>query len=125
MKSNHGEYKFSRLDQVLDEIKSAAFTLNTNQLSDIIVSGVGYHIMKLLEKIPAQKIELAKVAENVKAVLKQQAAQKVLPDYLDKLKKAAAVEILDEKLKQVDLPTTDTVIPTTPSASAVDPKKAN
>lgn len=125
LKMNHGEYKFSRLDQVLEELKSAAFTLNTNQFSDLIVTGVGYHIMKLIEKIPAQKIELAKVSDNVKAVLKQQAAQKVLPGYLEKLKKDAGVEILDEKLKQVELPaTTDTALPVA-GAKPADGKLSN
>lgn len=112
VKINHGEYKFSRMDQVMEEIKTAAFSLNTNQVSDIITTALGYHILKLSEKIPAQKVELAKVSDNVKTVLKQQQLQKVLPDYLEKLKKDADVQILDEKLKNVELPTTnDSMLP--------------
>jgi parvulin-like peptidyl-prolyl isomerase len=124
VKMNHGEYKFSRMDQVMDDIKSAAFTMNTNQVSDIISSPVGLHILKLSEKIPAAKVELAKVSDNVKTVLKQQALQKVLPDYLEKLKKDAEIQILDAKLSKVELPSlNDSQLP--PTIKADDSKKAD
>jgi hypothetical protein len=55
--------------------------------------------VKLLEKIPAKKIEFAEVAPRVKEWLTQQAIQKQLPDYFRKLRKEEPVEILDEKLK--------------------------
>ncbi len=59
----------------------------------------GYHIIKLLEKIPAKKVEFAKAEADIKEGLTQQALQKQFPDYIAKLKKEAGVEILDEKLK--------------------------
>ncbi len=62
--------------------------------------GIGYHIIKLSEKIPAQKIEFAKAKDDIKEGLTQQELQKQFPAYLAKLKKEAGVEILDAKLKQ-------------------------
>lgn len=104
-KDNGGEYTFPR-GQMVPEFEAAAFSLNTNQISDIIATQFGYHIIKLSEKIPAKTIEFAKVADDVKEMLRQQAVQKQLPDYVAKLKKDANVEILDEKLKAVTLPET-------------------
>jgi peptidyl-prolyl cis-trans isomerase C len=97
-KDKGGEYKFPR-GQMMPEFEAAAFSLNTNQVSDIVTTKYGFHIIKLSEKIPAQKLDYAKEAANIKDGLTQQALQKQFPEYLQKLKKEAGVEILDEKLK--------------------------
>src|SRR5664280_797402 len=97
-KDKGGEYKFPR-GQMMPEFEAAAFSLNTNQVSDIVTTKYGYHIIKLSEKIPAQKVEFAKAVSDIKDGLTQQALQKQFPEYLAKLKKEAGVEILDEKLK--------------------------
>jgi len=100
-KDRGGEYKFPR-GQMAPEFESAAFSLGTNQISDVVTTQFGYHIIKLSEKLPAHKVELAKVADELKEGLKQQEVQKQLPDFIAKLKKEASVEILDEKLKAAD-----------------------
>jgi parvulin-like peptidyl-prolyl isomerase len=104
-KDKGGEYEFPR-GQMVPEFEAAAFSLGTNQVSDIITTRFGFHIIKLSEKIPARKVEYAKAAADIKEGLTQQALQKQFPDYIAKLKKEAGVEILDEKLKpkETDLP---------------------
>jgi peptidyl-prolyl cis-trans isomerase C len=102
-KDNGGEYKFPR-GQMVAEFEAAAFSLGTNQISDIITTRFGYHIIKLSEKIPAKKVEYDKAATDIKEGLTQQELQKQFPDFVAKLKKAAGVEIIDEKLKAVELP---------------------
>ncbi len=100
-KDNGGEYTFPR-GQMVPEFEAAAFSLGTNQVSDIVTTQFGYHIIKLSEKLPAKKAELAKVADDLKESLKNQELQKQLPDYLEKIQKEADIQILDEKLKPVD-----------------------
>jgi len=112
MKQNDGEYTFSRDDAFVPEFKAAAFSLSTNQVSDIVTTVYGYHIIKLLEKIPAKKVELAKVSDRVKEGLKQQEMQKRLPDFVEGLRKEANIEILDEKLKPKE---GDALIPSKPA----------
>src|ERR1017187_6629223 len=105
-KDNGGEYTFPR-GQMVPEFEAAAFSLGTNQVSDVITTQFGYHIIKLYEKIPAKKLALTEmvpggavtVAEYVKDTLTQQALQKQASEYIAKLRKAAGVEILDPKLK--------------------------
>jgi parvulin-like peptidyl-prolyl isomerase len=100
-KDKGGEYQFAR-GQMVPEFETAAFSLKTNQVSDIVTTTYGYHIIKLSEKIPAKKVELAKVAPDVKEYLKQQAIkdrQQDLQGYLEKLKKSSGVQILDDRLK--------------------------
>ncbi len=106
VKDSGGEITFDRGSRQLPpEFVAAAFSLSENQISDVITTVVGYHVVKMLEKTPAKMIELAKVSDRVKEVLTQQAIQERLPDYFEKLMKEANVEILDAKLK---LPERDT-----------------
>ena len=100
-KDQGGEYTFPR-GQMAPEFEAAAFSLGTNQVSDIVTTQFGYHIIKLNEKIPAKKVALAEVSDDLKEGLKTQELQKQLPDYLEKLQKEANVEILDARLKPVD-----------------------
>ncbi len=105
-KDTGGEYTFPR-GQMAPEFEAAAFSLNTNQISDIITTQFGYHIIKLLEKIPAKRIALTDklpptdmtVADKIKDFLLQQKTQKLAPAYLDNLKKGADIEILAPDLK--------------------------
>jgi peptidyl-prolyl cis-trans isomerase C len=111
-KDTGGEYTFPR-GQMVKEFEECAFSLQTNQVSDIVTTQFGYHIIKLSEKLPAKKLELAKVSPDIKQFLKQreiQEHQKDYQQYVDKLKQDAGVTILDEKLK-----------PKPPAASAPEP----
>src|SRR5207245_5522008 len=62
-KDKGGEYTFPR-GKMVPEFEAAAFSLQTNQVSDIVTTPFGYHIIKLSEKIPPHKVELAKVQDD-------------------------------------------------------------
>src|SRR6185295_14256202 len=51
-----GEYTFSRDDNFAPEFKAAAFSLEVGKISDLVTTVFGYHIIKVLERIPARKI---------------------------------------------------------------------
>ena len=99
---NGGELpEFSR-GQMVAEFESAAFALNTNQVSDIVTSPFGYHIIKLLDKTPAKKIDYATAATDIKEGLARQKIAKLAPDYVKKLRADDQVEIMDSTLKAMD-----------------------
>ena len=97
-KDKGGEYTFPR-GQMVAEFEMAAFSLGTNQISDVVTTQFGYHIIKLIDKTPAEKVPYAKVADKIKDYLMQQKTQKLAPEYLAGLTKAADVQILDPDLK--------------------------
>jgi parvulin-like peptidyl-prolyl isomerase len=88
----------------LPEFEAAAFALATNQVSDIVTTKIGYHIIKVLEKTPAKMAALEKVTDTIRQILRAQEFQKRAPAYFEKLKQEADVEILDKSLKAVNLP---------------------
>jgi len=93
-KNKGGEYVIARgQETALPEFEGAAFSLGTNQVSDLVTTRFGYHVLKVIDKAPARKIEFAKVEGRIKETLLQEEVQKQLPDYVAKLKKEAGVEI--------------------------------
>jgi foldase protein PrsA len=98
-KDNGGELISFPRGLMAPEIESAAFSMTNNQVSDVITTSIGYQIVKLLEKIPSKKTSyLAAIADIKQGLIRQKFAQ-LAPPYVDGLRKAAGVEILDPNLK--------------------------
>jgi peptidyl-prolyl cis-trans isomerase C len=99
---------FSR-GQMMPEFEAAAFSMETNQISDVVKTAYGYHIIKLLKKIPAKTepytgldTKLAGGLDlTIRDALTAQALQAGAPKYLLGLRKDADVQILDPDLKQL------------------------
>ena len=99
LKQTKGEYTFSREDGFAAEFEAAAFSLLPGKVSDVVSTAIGLHIIKLLEKLPAKKIELEKVSQDLKDLLSQQEVQRAMPEYFARATQGANVEILDPKYK--------------------------
>jgi peptidyl-prolyl cis-trans isomerase C len=106
-KDKDGEMPPFPRGQLAPEFEAAAFSLTNNQVSDVITTVYGYHVIKLIDKTPAKKLALTDkvpmgdvtIASRVKDFLIQQKTEKLAPAYLEKLRKAADVQILDADLK--------------------------
>lgn len=104
VKENKGEYKFARAKDdpsraMVPEFEAAAFALRTNQVSDIVTTSFGYHIIKLHEITPARKVPFTEARERIQEFMLQAELEKRMPDFFARVKKEAGVEILDEKVK--------------------------
>jgi parvulin-like peptidyl-prolyl isomerase len=84
------------------EFESAAFSLKTNEISGVVTTRYGYHVIKKLEKLPPRVVPLGEATTRIKEFLISQEAAKLAPGYFEKLKQEAGVEILDEALKAAD-----------------------
>lgn len=104
LKDNKGEFKFARAKDdprhaMLPEFEAAAFALKPGQISSLVPTEYGFHIIKLLEITPARKLPLSEVSDKIKDRLIDLETEKQLPDYFAALKAEAGIEILDERLK--------------------------
>jgi len=89
--------------QMVPEFDEAAFSLTNNQISDVVKTVYGYHIIKMVGKTPAKKLALTDVVppsnETISDKIKNYLIQKnFAPAYLEKLNKAANVKIVDQDL---------------------------
>ena len=92
---------------MVPEFEAAAFSLTNNQISDVITTQYGYHIIQLLDKTPAKKMALTDkvpssdttLGDEIKDFLTRQKLQELAPAYIEKLGQSPGVEILDPALK--------------------------
>jgi peptidyl-prolyl cis-trans isomerase C len=94
-KERGGEYIFPR-GKMVPEFEAAAFALMPGQISDVVTTQFGYHIIKLQEKLAPKKLALAEVSVRIKDGLLAQKMQKQMPDYYKKLKEEAGIQFFLE-----------------------------
>jgi peptidyl-prolyl cis-trans isomerase D len=88
-----GDLDFFPKGQMVPEFDKAVFSMKVGEISDLVKSQFGYHIIKLVDKKPAAKKTLDEVRAQIEDQLKweraQAEAQRVADDVAGKLKKPA------------------------------------
>jgi peptidyl-prolyl cis-trans isomerase D len=86
-----GDLDFFNKGQMVPEFDKAAFSMQPGQVSDLVKSTYGYHIIKVTDKKPASTKTLAEVRSQIEDQLKyeqaQTAAQKLADQVAGELKK--------------------------------------
>jgi parvulin-like peptidyl-prolyl isomerase len=88
-----GDYTAARDANMAPELKEALFTLPVGQISDPIPSRLGYYIVRVKERLPAQKVPLNEAEQEIRDFLLTQKVEQKLPEYFASLKKAYDVVI--------------------------------
>jgi len=87
-----GDLGFFRRGQMVKPFEDAAFALKPNEVSDVVETRFGYHLIKVTERKTAQTIAYADVKDRLSQHLKKQEVEKEAGQYIDKLRQEAEIE---------------------------------
>lgn len=73
--------------QMVPEFDKAAFALATNEVSDVVETSFGFHIIKLTERQEAGKMPFDEVAPMIRKNLDSQAKNEIVEGYVESLTK--------------------------------------
>ena len=97
-KANKGDLGEITRGKMVPEFEKAAFALNKpGELSPIVKTQFGYHIIKLNSKTPASMTPLAKVKDTIRKMLEDNAIGKALSDKITAAKKNMNVTVAEIK----------------------------
>jgi peptidyl-prolyl cis-trans isomerase C len=89
-----GDLGYFRRGQMVKPFEEAAFSMKTNEVSGLIETRFGYHLLKVYDKKPEQTLAYAEVKDRIAQRLKQEKIEKAANEYVENLKKDAKIEKL-------------------------------
>ena len=89
-----GDLDFFTRGRMVPEFEQAAFALEPGQISDVVTTQYGYHVIKVTEKRAASTVPLDKVSPQVKQYLTNQKKQQKADAFVADLKQKSKIEVL-------------------------------
>jgi peptidyl-prolyl cis-trans isomerase C len=91
---NGGDLGYFARGQMVPEFDAVAFSLKTNEVSDVITTQFGYHVLLVTGRKPAQTVPFDEVKDELGKFLKQRKGNDVTRNQVAELRKAGKVEVL-------------------------------
>jgi peptidyl-prolyl cis-trans isomerase SurA len=91
--SQGGDVGFVEKGVMIPEVENVAFSLKMDQVSDVIESSLGFHIIKVVDKRGAGFKPIAAVREEIKAKLEDEKLEKKYDEWISALRKRSYIEI--------------------------------
>ena len=89
-----GDLGFFTKDRMVPQFADAAFALTPGQISDIVQTSYGYHVIKVMDRRPAGDIPLAQVTAQVREYLTQQRQREKADALVTVLRNKSRIEVL-------------------------------
>ncbi len=87
-----GDLGYFGRGQMVKPFEEAAFALKPGEVSDIVETRFGYHLIKVVDKKPEAKIAYNDAKERIERRLKNERIHKEVTQYIEKLKETAKIE---------------------------------
>jgi peptidyl-prolyl cis-trans isomerase C len=89
-----GTIQKGRMPKALDD---AAFSLKPGEVSNVVETEVGFHLIKVHEKKPERMVPFKEVEEKIRQHLENQKVKQRVDAYLNEVKKTAKIERISTK----------------------------
>ena len=87
-----GDLGYFKRGQMVKPFEEAALALKPNEISDVVETRFGYHLIKVFDNKPEHTLAYADVKDKIIQRMKQEKVEKEADQYLEKLKKEAKLE---------------------------------
>jgi len=95
--SQGGDLGYFARGQMVKEFEDASFALDVGEISPVVETQFGYHIIKLLDKKPETVTNLEGAMGEIELKLKQEKQNAVVTDYLNMLIDKSNIKIFEER----------------------------
>jgi parvulin-like peptidyl-prolyl isomerase len=91
--NNGGDLGFITRGKMVAEFEEAAFSIKERQVSDIVKTEYGYHIIKVEEILAGKTLTLEESEDRIAKILSAQKYKQGYKDWMSELKKSAFIEV--------------------------------
>jgi parvulin-like peptidyl-prolyl isomerase len=89
-----GDLNYFAKEKMVPEFSTAAFQLKTGEISNVVTTEFGHHIIQLTDRKPAGAVPLEQVNDRIKQALTEQRKQERTEAFITQLKQKSKVEVL-------------------------------
>jgi peptidyl-prolyl cis-trans isomerase C len=94
-KEQGGDLSYFERGRMVPEFEKVAFVLKTGQISDVVETQFGYHIIKVTDHAKPSTVPFDQAKENISRYLMEQKKQQVITAYFDSLRAASKMQYFD------------------------------
>lgn len=87
-----GDLGYFKRGQMVKPFEDVAYSMKIDEVSDLVETRFGYHLIKVYDKKPEQTLAYADVKDKIAQRLKQEKVEKDATRYVEDLKKGAKIE---------------------------------
>ncbi len=97
---NGGDIGYFPKGQLIPEFEFACSTLKVGEVSDVVMTKLGYHLIKLTDRKEPQLLPLEKVRDRIKQVIKAMERQRLFNELLAKVREKNKVKVNENLLSK-------------------------
>ena len=99
--SNSGDLGFFTRGQMVPQFEAVAFSLRTNELSDVLTTQYGYHLLMVTDRKPEREATLDEVKGDIEKFLRSTKSAEVAQQHIKGLRDKTKVEVFLKPLEAV------------------------
>jgi len=89
-----GDLGYFGKGQMVPAFEAAAFALKPGEVSEVVETNFGYHVIKVTDKRAMEKVDFKEARPRIEDFLKNQKAGAAVNEYLEEARKTAKIEML-------------------------------